>query len=196
MKTKNLTICIMIIVLSATAGYIANRSRFMQDDPSPSYTDHDPMPTDIKNLDDFYNTEPAQNHDIRELPEKYSSFDAQQDHCFVIGAMVHNEDLYVDFMDHHEEKTNSYIRVVQNTVEGDAVLYDILYYEKTDKLYLVTDRTRDRFSTEADRKIELREFDNTAEYEYENHLYWILYRGKVNDDNFRSDDVFIITMIN
>lgn len=110
--------------------------------------------------------------------------------------MVYNEDLYVDFMDHHEEKTDSFLRVVQNTVEGDAVLYDILYYEKTDKLYLVTDRIRDRFAAEADRKIELREFDNISEYEYENHLYWILYRGEVNDDNFRSDDVFIITMIN
>lgn len=193
---NDLLIGMILIVLSTTAGYLANRSRFTQEDPSPSYTDQDQIPTDIKNLDDFYNTEPAQNHDIRELPGAYSSFDAQQDHCFVIGAMVYNEDLYVDIMDHHEEKTDSFLRVVQNTVEGDAVLYDILYYEKTDKLYLVTDRTRDRFAAEADRKIELREFDNTLEYEYENHLYWILYRGEVNDDNFRSDDVFIITMIN
>lgn len=193
---NHLLIGIILIVLSATAGYFANHSRFTQEDPSPSYTDQDQMPTDIKNLDDFYNTEPAKNHDIRELPGAYSSFDAQQEHCFVIGAMVHNEYLYGEFMEHHEEKTDSFIRVVQNTIEGDAIVYDILYYEKTDKLYLVTDRTRDRFSTEADRKIELKEFDNTSEYEYENHLYWILYRGEVNDDNFRSDDVFIITMIN
>lgn len=223
-KKNNLLIGIIIIVLLAAAGFLANRNRFMQDDPSPMYTDQDEKPTvpdasaplvasgsqdgsaddrndnyeqtDIKNLDDFYNTEQAQNHDIRKLPEEYSSFDAQQDNCFVIGAMVHNDHLYGEFMKNHEEKTSSFIRVVQNTVEGDAVLCDILYYEKTDKLYLVTDRTRDRFSAEADRKIELREFDNIAEYEFENHLYWILYHGEVNDDNFRSDDVFIITMIN
>lgn len=220
----SLILVLLTAAVFATAKYLADRSRFMQDDPSPMYADQDEtltVPdssaplitsgsqeeltddrnvnserTDIKSLDDFYHTEPAQDRDIRELPEEYSSFDAQQDNCFVIGAMVHNDHLYGEFMEDHKNKTSSFIRVVQNTVEGDAVLYDILYYEKTDKLYLVTDRTRDRFSAEADRKIELREFDNIAEYEYENHLYWVLYRGEVNDENFRSDDVFIITLIN
>lgn len=219
----SLILVLLTAAVFATARYLANRSRFMHDDPSPTYTDQDETPTapdasaplipsgsqemsandrndefeqtDITSLDDFYHTAPAQDHDIRELPEEYSSFDAQLDNCFVIGAMVHNDHLYGEFMEDQKNKTSSFIRVVQNTVEGDAVLYDILYYEKTDKLYLVTDRTRDRFSAEADRKIELREFDNIAEYGYENHLYWILYRGEVNDDNFRSDDVFIITMI-
>lgn len=223
-KKNNLLIGIIILVLFVTAKYLADRNRFMQDDPSPTYTDQNETPTvpdasaplspsgsqemsandrsnefeqtDIKSLDDFYHTELTQDHDIRELPEEYSSFDAQQDSCFVIGAMVHNDHLCGEFMEDHKNKTSSFIRVVQNTVEGDAFLYDILYYEKTDKLYLVTDRTRDRFSAESDRKIELREFDNIAEYEYKNHLYWILYRGEVNDENFRSDDVFIITMIN
>lgn len=220
----SLILVLLVAALFATAEYLANRSRFIQDDPSPTYADQNETPTvsdssapliagesqegsandrnddseqtDIKSLDDFYHTEPAKDHDIRELPEEYSSFDAQQDNCFVIGAMVHNDHLYGEFMEDYINKTSSFIRVVQNTVEGDAILYDILYYEKTDKLYLVSDRTRDRFSAEADRKIELREFDNIAEYEYENHLYWILYQGEVNDENFRSDDVFIITMIN
>ena len=220
----SLILVLLTAAVFATAKYLTVRNRNMQNDSSPTYTDQDEISTvpdasapliaggsreasaddrsddfertDIKSLDDFYHTVPAQDHDIRELPEEYSSFDAQQDNCFVIGAMVHNEYLYAEFMNDQEEKTSSFIRVVQNTVEGDAVLYDILYYKKTDKLYLVTDRTRDRFSAEADRKIELREFDNIAEYEFENHLYWILYRGEINDDNFRSDNVFIITMIN
>lgn len=220
----SLILVLLTAAVFATAKYLANRDRFMLDDPSPMYADQDETPTvpdstasliagrsqegsadersddferaDIKSLDDFYHTELTQDHDIRELPEEYSPFDARQDNCFVIGAMVHNEYLYAEFMYDQEEKTSSFIRVVQNTVEGDAVLYDILYYEKTDKLYLVTDRTRDRFSAESDRRIELREFDNTAEYEHENHVYWILYQGEVNDETFRSDDVFIITMMN
>lgn len=225
MKRKiYLFIGVLIIVLLTATEYLAKRSRFMQDDPSPTYPGQDEDPTipdasapliaggsqemsandrndefeqtDIKSLDDLYHTEPAQNRDIRELPEEYSSTDAQLDNCFVIGAMVHNDHLYGEFMEDHKNKTSSFIRVVQNTVEGDAILYDILYYEKTDKLYLVTDRTRDRFSAEADRKLELREFDNIAEYEFETHLYWILYRGEVNAENFRTDDVFIITTIN
>lgn len=39
--------------------------------------------------------------DIRKLDENYSSFNAQNDNCFVIGAMVHNDYLYNDFMNNY-----------------------------------------------------------------------------------------------
>ena len=51
----------------------------------------------ISNLDDFYNTELTNDFDIRNLGKIYSSFDAQKDNCFVIGAMVHNDYLYAEF---------------------------------------------------------------------------------------------------
>lgn len=54
---------------------------------------------DINTLNDFYNTELTQNKDIRHLGQEYSAFDAQKDNCFVIGAMVHNDNLYSEFMD-------------------------------------------------------------------------------------------------
>lgn len=151
---------------------------------------------DIKELDDFYNTELTKDNDIRNLSKEYNSFDAQKDNCFVIGAMVHNDNLYSDFMENHKNKISSFIRVAQNTVEGDLVIYDILYHKNTDKLYLVTDNTRDEFSAQKDRKIGLKEFENIAEYNYQGHLYWILYNEEVNDDNFNTDNVFIITTIN
>lgn len=149
---------------------------------------------EIHTLDDFYNTELTQNHDIRNLTKAYSSFDAQKDNCFVIGAMVHNENVYQEFMENYKNGKTTFIRIAQNTIEGDLILYDILYYEKTNQLYLVTDNTRDEFS--ANRNIELKQFEKMAEYEYETHLYWILYNGEMNHERFHSEDVFIVTTIN
>ena len=94
------------------------------------------------------------------------------------------------------KENSSNIRVAQNTVEGDLILTDILYYEKSDKLYIVTDNTRDKFSAETDRIIELKEFNYTSEYKNNNHLYWVLYNEDITEENFKTDNVFVITTIN
>ena len=150
----------------------------------------------ISNLNDFYNTELTKNRDIRNLSKEYTSFDAQKDNCFVIGAMVHNDNLYSEFMENYKNKKTAFIRVAQNTVEGDLILTDILYYEKSDKLYIVTDNTRDKFSAETDRIIELKEFNYISEYKNNNHLYWVLYNEDITEENFKTDNVFVITTIN
>lgn len=152
--------------------------------------------SNISNLNDFYNTELTKNRDIRNLSKEYTSFDAQKDNCFVIGAMVHNDNLYSEFMKNYKNKKTAFIRVAQNTVEGDLILTDILYYEKSDKLYIVTDNTRDKFSAETDRIIELKEFNYTSEYKNNNHLYWVLYNEDITEENFKTDNVFVITTIN
>lgn len=150
----------------------------------------------ISNLNDFYNTELTKNRDIRNLSKEYTSFDAQKDNCFVIGAMVNNDNLYSEFMENYKNKKTAFIRVAQNTVEGDLILTDILYYEKSDKLYIVTDNTRDKFSAETDRIIELKEFNYISEYKNNNHLYWVLYNEDITEENFKTDNVFVITTIN
>ena len=152
--------------------------------------------SNISNLNDFYNTELTKNRDIRNLSKEYTSFDAQKDNCFVIGAMVHNDNLYSEFMENYKNKKTAFIRVAQNTVEGDLILTDILYYEKSDKVYIVTDNTRDKFSAETDRIIELKEFNYTSEYKNNNHLYWVLYNEDITEENFKTDNVFVITTIN
>lgn len=150
----------------------------------------------ISNLNDFYNTELTKNIDIRNLSKEYTSFDAQKDNCFVIGAMVHNDNLHSEFMENYKNKKTAFIRVAQNTIEGDLILTDILYYEKLDKLYIVTDNTRDKFLAEADRIIELKEFNYISEYKNNNHLYWVLYNEDITEENFKTDNVFVITTIN
>lgn len=152
--------------------------------------------SEIKTIDDFYNKTLTQNKDIRNLSSEYSYFDAQKDNCFVIGAMVHNDYLYGEFMENYKNNKSAFIRVAQNTVEGDLILYDILYNKKTNKLYLVTDNTRDKFSAEEDRKIALKEFNNISEYKYKNNLYWVLYNENITEENFNTDNVYIITTIN
>lgn len=150
----------------------------------------------ISNIENFYNTELTKDRDIRTLSKEYTSFDAQKDNCFVIGAMVHNDNLYSEFMESYKNKKTAFIRVAQNTVEGDLTLTDILYYEKSDKLYIVTDNTRDKFSAETDRIIELKEFNYISEYKNNNHLYWVLYNEDITEENFKTDNVFVITTIN
>lgn len=155
----------------------------------------------IKNLDDFYNTKLTKENDIRNLGTDYTSFDAQKDNCFVIGAMVHNDYLYNEFMEDYNNKKTSFIRVAQNTVEGDLILNDILYYEKTDKIYLVTDNTRDRFSANEDRTIEFREYEHTGKWEYFGNLYWVAYNGELEENpseeyTINPEQIYIITLIN
>jgi hypothetical protein len=150
----------------------------------------------INSLDSFYSSELTKGYDIRDLEADYDVFDAQKDNCFVIGAMVHHDSLYSGFMDAYADQRDAFIRVAQNTAGGDLFLYDILYHPESAFLYLVTDQTRNTLLAEADRQIELRQFEHTAEYTYKDHLYWILYNGEVDDSNFESADVFILATIN
>lgn len=150
----------------------------------------------ISNLNDFYNTELTKNRDIRNLSKEYTSFDAQKDNCYVRDTMVHNDNLYSEFMEDYKNKKTAFIRVAQTTVEGDLTLIDILYYDKTDKLYVVTDNTRDKFAAETDRIIQLKEFNYISEYKDNNHLYWVLHNEDITEENFETDNVFVIATIN
>lgn len=152
---------------------------------------------EIFDLDAFYQNPVLQEYrDIRDLEESYSKEQAQSDNCFVIGAMVHNDGLYDEFMLHVQNGEDAFIRVVQYNTDGDVIIDDILYNCGADKVYLVYDRTRDRFADENDRRITLYEFDNIAEYDYKDRLYWVVFNGEMSDANFESANTFIITLIN
>ena len=156
----------------------------------------------ISNLDDFYNSEILGNYgDIRTLSESYSKEQAQIDNCFVIGAMVHNDYLYSEFMDKYNKKEDAFIRVVQSTVEGDIFIIDLLYDSREDKIHIVKDDTRDKFSTQEDRTIKYKVYEKTGEWKYQNSLYWIVYNGELPDGvnyeyTINSDELFIIVTMN
>lgn len=156
----------------------------------------------INNIDDLYNLEIARDYEnIRNLPENYSKEQAQIDNCFVIGAMVHNDNLYSEFMDKYNKKENAFIRVVQSTVEGDIFIIDILYEAKNNKIHLVKDDTRDDFSAQEDRTIKYRTYEKTGVWNYQNSQYWVAYNGELPDGtnalySINSDELFIIATIN
>ena len=157
----------------------------------------------IVDINDFYNHSITSKYqDLRTLPENYSKEQAQKDNCFIIDAMVHNDNLYSEFMDKYNKKENAFIRVVQSTVEGDIFIIDMLYEAKNNKIHLVKDNTRDGFSSQEDRTIKYKTYEKTGIWNYQNSQYWIAYNGDLPDSTeylinlANSNDLFIIATIN
>ena len=157
----------------------------------------------ISDINDFYiHSITSKYQDLRTLPENYSKEQAQKDNCFIIGSMLHNDNLYSEFMDKYNKKENAFIRVVQSTVEGDIFIIDVLYEARNNKIHLVKDNTRDGFSAQEDRIIKYKTYEKTGIWNYQNSQYWVTYNGDLPDGTeylinlMNSDDLFIIATIN
>lgn len=155
----------------------------------------------IEDINDLYNHSVTDNYeDIRTLPQNYSKEQAQKDNCFIIDAMVHNDNLYSEFMDKYNKKETTFIRVVQSTVEGDIFIIDVLYDANNNKIHLVKDNTRDEFSAQEDRTIKYKTYEKTGVWNYQNSQYWVAYNGELPDGtaeySLNSDELFIIATIN
>lgn len=153
----------------------------------------------ISSLDGIYAHPAAQNYpDIRDIPEDFSKDGAKQESCFVLGAMVFNEDLYYTFMQNYNEGISSFIRVVQATKEGDAVITDVLYDDSTDLVYVVNDTTRDAYGSEDERVIQYRIYENIGTWNAK-HEYCLAYNGSLPSEDIQetdSENLWIITAIN
>lgn len=156
----------------------------------------------ISDINDFYTHSITKDYkDLRSLPKNYTKEQAQKDNCFIIGAMVHNDNLYTEFMDKYNKKENAFIRVVQSTVEGDVFIIDVLYEAINDKIHLIKDDTRDKFSAQKDRTIKYKNYEKTGIWNYQNSQYWVVYNGELPDGTktqytINSDELFIIAAIN
>lgn len=156
----------------------------------------------ISDINDFYNHSITSEYKpITTLPKNYSKEQAQKDNCFIIGAMVHNDNLYSEFMDKYNKKQDAFIRVVQSTIEGDIFIIDVLYEAKNNKIHLIKDDTRDKFSAQEDRTIKYKTYEKTGIWNYLNLQYWVAYNGELPNRegaeySINSDDLFIITTIN
>lgn len=145
---------------------------------------------EIRTLDDFYNTTITKNEDIRSLSKNYSTNDAIKDNVFVIAHKdKYNLELYSQFMNKYSNKEKSYLRISMTTVEGDLIIYDILHIN--DKIYLVVDNTRDKYSSNKD--IILKEYNNISEFEVKDKIYLILHNDKLTIDNYQDKENLIIT---
>jgi len=206
MKKKiKITICrvaIILLLVGIIGGIAVGQNRKNKKNTDNSNTNIKQNVSSIDDIDDVYNSEIAKEYtDIRKLSEDYTVEQAQQDNCFVIGAMVHNDNLYSEFMTNVNEKKSSFIRVVQTTVEGDLYVIDLLYDTNSNKIHLVKDNTRDEFSAQEDRIIKYKTYEKTGVWNYQNSEYWVAYNGELPDGtnaeyNINSDELFIIATIN
>lgn len=147
-------------------------------------------------LDIFYSDKITSDYeDIRKLSADYNIYDAQTDKCFIVGAMVHNEYLYGEFMDNYKNGRDAFVRIARNTENKDLVLFDIMYKSSTGEFEFVTDYTRDTSKNTKDRIIKLSNYKNISEYKYNESTYLVLYNGELNDETFNSENVFkVITL--
>ena len=137
-------------------------------------------------LDKIYSSEAASGYtDIRNLREDYDMDynigEAQKDRCLVVGAMVHNEDVYIEFNEKYKRKETAFIRVVQHTSNGETYIIDVFYDSVADKTYVVTDRTRDSSIEDNERKnIKLDKYEHIGIWQNEKYeRYWAVYNGEL-----------------
>ncbi len=156
----------------------------------------------IKDINDIYNLSIVNDYqDIRTLVGNYSKEQAQKDNCLVIDTNIYDNSLYSEFMDKYSNKKNAFIRVVQTTDEGDIIITDVLYEALNDKIHIVKDNTRDKFSTQENKTITYKTYEKTGIWNYQNSQYWVAYNGELPEStnaeySINSDELLIITKIN
>ena len=197
---KNKSLILLLLCIFALVGCGKNRDKKDGTTEAKETTDAD-TEEEYKSWYEVYGANRGISN-IDELGEDYSVDDAINDGCFVIGAAkVYNDNLYEEFMKKYEDKEEAYIRVVQSTTEGDAIIYDIFYIPESkewmdavypDRVDVVIDSTRDKFAAEDERMIFMEKFDGVAEYESNSSIYWVAYRGNPEDIDLAGKDTFVI----
>ena len=151
----------------------------------------------INNIDDFYKTTLTQYNDIRDLSKNYTISDARKDNCYVTGSSI-NDKLFSGFTSKYNKKRDAFVRVVQTTTEGDIIITDVLYDSKNDKIHIVTDNTRDKYSSKEDRTIKYQSYEKISVWFHNSARYWVAYNGTLPEENINETDnenFFIITSL-
>lgn len=151
----------------------------------------------INNIDDFYKTSLTQYNDIRDLSKDYSITDAKKDNCYTTGSSI-NDKLFLGFTSKYNKKRDAFVRVVQTTTEGDIIITDVLYDSTNDKIHIVTDNTRDKYSAKEDRTIRYQSYEKISVWLHNSARYWVAYNGSLPEDNINvtdNENFFIITAL-
>ncbi len=118
--------------------------------------------TNIKSLNAFYNDSLTKDYiSIEKLSSDYGVEQAIKDKAVVVTTTIANSDLLTDFKTSINTKKRAFLRLAQTTVEGDLIITDIKY--EIDKVIVITDNTRDKFSSKEDRKITIETYKNIEE---------------------------------
>ena len=131
----------------------------------------------------------ASEQEIKKAQEEITQ--AEKDNCLILTNKIINKKEYEDFLNEYNNHKNSFIRIIETTIEGDLLIYDLLYYN--DFLYLVTDYSRDKYATETDKELSLEKYKYLSNYKYKNKTYLVLNNEEINENNFKNGTVFTIS---
>lgn len=183
MKKKIIIIFICLIIL--VVGIILGKST--KEDNSGNSTNEN-----IASVEELYNAYSTEITPLTKLPEKYTIYDAIEDGCLVLMGNKYNDEPQNEFMELYNKKEKAFTRVAQLTDEGDLVLYDVVYIPEREKVYIISDYTRDEFSAKEDRKISFKEYEK-LETNYKNKKCWIAYNGELSSN--KDNDIFYIVSV-
>ena len=183
MKKKLIIVCVLVALLAVVI-MLGNLSKYQS---SQSDTN-----SNIQTVEEIYSKLSIDITPLAKLPEKYSIYDAIEDGYLVIMGNKYNDQSQNEFMESYNKKEKAFIRVAKLTDEGDLILYDIIYLPEQDKVYVVTDYSRDKFSSKENRAISFKEYDKLA-VNYDGKKCWIAYNGDLS--KVKNEDVFYIVAI-
>ena len=194
--SKNIKVIIVIVLLSLV---IAGGIWFIA---SKEWKNENTVEDQVEyDLDKIYDSKICEGYeDIREIDKEYNKELAQKDNCLVIGAMVHNENVMIDFIEKYNNKESAFIRIAQNNKNGELYLIDLFYDSVSDKVYCVTDTTRDSSKEENKRVIELKKYEHMENWKYKDGTYWIVYNGELpsesnSEEMINQGNLYIISRI-
>lgn len=150
----------------------------------------------IENIDNFYSLELTNGKDIRNLPQSYLVDDAIKDGVYVDSTKTANIEVYHDFINKYNNGEDAYIRIMITTVEGDPIIYDVLYYNG--KVMAIEDGTRDNYRVAEDRVISYTEYEKIGTVSINSENYLALYNGEIPqnlEDANMPDDIFVVCKI-
>lgn len=194
--SKNIKVIIVIVLLSLV---IAGGIWFIA---SKEWKNENTVEDQVEyDLDKIYDSKICEGYeDIRKIDKEYNKELAQKDNCLVIGAMVHNENVMIDFIEKYNNKESAFIRIAQNNKNGELYLIDLFYDSVSDKVYCVTDTTRDSSKEENKRVIELKKYEHMENWKYKDGTYWIVYNGELpsesnSEEMINQGNLYIISRI-
>lgn len=114
----------------------------------------------IKSTKDFYKYLEDKKMDIEKEIEDFDEKEAKDKDYYVYQKDEEiNRSKLDDFLDKVEDKKTALLKVATPTIEGDFILYHILYDAAGKKVYVVADTTRDKHASKDIRRIELYTLD-------------------------------------
>lgn len=120
--------------------------------------------------------------ELGELPNRYPADLARENGDVVQGS---NFDKLDRFIDNFRANIPDRVRIVAYTIEGDAIISDLIY--EAGKLTLISDSTRDRFGRGEITEYELRDVDWEARGEYIYYLAELITGQEITLTYKRSD---------